>query len=86
MANVKLQAECLTFLRHTLTTDGGTIVQLEQELQVYNATYLEDVLQNYERRYTVAVYYRPRWVYYVSIQPTVVAQYVLAHLRRVMDI
>lgn len=45
---------------------------MEQELQLYNATDLDDVLQNQELRYTVGVYYRPRWLYYNAIPPTVV--------------
>lgn len=43
------------------------------------------VLQSHERRYIVAVYCRSRRLYYISIPPTVVARYVLAHLGRVMD-
>lgn len=52
---------------------------------MYNATELQVALQNHEHRYTVTVYYRSRWLYYVVIPPVVV-QYVSAHIDRVMDI
>lgn len=52
---------------------------------MYNATGLDHVLHNYETRYTFDLYYRPRWLYYISIPAYVVAQFVSAHLGRFMD-
>lgn len=67
-----MQAEYLKRLRRTSKTKTGYFVHLELELQLYNATDLKDVLQNQERRYTVAVYYHTRRVYYITIPPIVV--------------
>lgn len=52
---------------------------------MYNATNLEDLFQNYERRYTVILYYLTLRLYYMAISPTVVVQYVSAYLGRVID-
>lgn len=52
---------------------------------MYDITDLEVVLQNHERRYTVAVYYRRRRLYYIALLSTVAAQYVSARIGGVMD-
>lgn len=42
-------------------------------------------MENHERRYTVAVYYRTRRLCYISVHPTGAAQYVSAYRSLVMD-
>lgn len=63
----KLQAECLSCLRQDLPTDGNILLQINMELKVYDGTSREQVLENKRLKFTVAVYYEPRKLYYLAV-------------------
>lgn len=50
-----MQACCLTCLLCTIYTEGVAVVQLVQEMQVYNAVEQVIALRNYHRGCTVVV-------------------------------
>lgn len=53
-----LQAEGVTCLLRSLSIDEDDVVQMRSELQVYDATSQFNILDHWNRRYTVTVYYR----------------------------
>lgn len=61
------------------------MVQLQKELHVNDAVRQVTFLDNRKSRYTVAFYYHPCRLYYISIPPVVVAQYISGHLASVME-
>lgn len=80
-----MQVEGIMCLRRALSTADDDVVGLQTEVQVYNVAIQANVLDNKNLRYTMAVYYRPRPLHYISITHFLVLQYILSHLGHVMD-
>ena len=86
VATANVQAEMVDMLRASLRTQVSSLQLLDEELNIRAADSEEEVLYNDDRRFTVAVYYRPRKVYYIAIQPDVFQAHISSYVGRMMDV
>lgn len=85
VAITNMYMEGLTCLRLAISTAGNDVVQLKVELQVCDASIHTNLLKDGNRRYILAVYFRQRRLSYIFTPPAKLAQYILVHLARFMD-
>ena len=85
VATANLQKECVTHMRRSLSTDGQKLVQFDYELQVYDEPTAVERLDNVNREYTIALYYRPSKLYYFMISTAAFFTHISPNLGRVVD-